>query len=226
MRSIRMFALAMVAALSIGAGKPARPNWNATVAVTPTGSHVLGNPAAKLKLTEYLSYTCNHCAQFDREASDRLRLAYVSIGKLSIEVRHLVRDPIDMTVAMLTNCGPPAKFMLNHTAFLRSQDRWIARANNASEAQQQRWNSGDNISRMRQIATDFGFYAIMQSRGYERIAVDRCLADQAMIRRLAEQTSEAERLGVQGTPSFLLNGELLAGTHDWRTLQPQLRARM
>ena len=66
----------------------------------------------------------------------------------------------------------------------------------------------------------------MQGRGYDRIAVDRCLADQAMAKLLADQTAEAARLGVEGTPSFLLNGDLLAGTHDWSSLQLQLQARM
>ena len=226
MRLVQLLAAAALAMLTSAAGYPARGNWNTTVAVTPSGSHVLGNPAAKLKLAEYISYTCPHCAHFDQEASDRLRLAYVSQGKLSIEVRHLVRDPIDMTAAMLTNCGPPDKFFLNHTAFLRSQDRWITSANSASAAQQKRWNTGDMPSRLRAIATDFGFYAIMQTRGYDRTTVDRCLADQAMARKLADQTGEADRLGVTGTPSFLLNGELLAGTHDWQGLRLQLEARM
>ena len=219
-------ALVALATLAVAAAPGSRANWNATIAVTAAGSHVLGNPAAKLKLAEYVSYTCPHCAQFDREGTDRMRLAWVAPGKLSIEVRHLVRDPIDMTAAMLTNCGPPSKFMLNHTAFLRSQDRWIALANTAGQAQQKRWSTGDNTARMRAIAADFGFYVLMQNRGYERIAIDRCLADQAMMRRLSEQTAEAQRLGVSGTPSFLLNGELLAGTHDWQSLQLQLQARM
>jgi protein-disulfide isomerase len=47
-----------------------------------------------------------------------------------------------------------------------------------------------------------------------------------MAKKLADQTAEAERLGVEGTPSFLLNGALLAGTHDWTSLKAQLDARM
>ena len=226
MRPNRLAALAAAALLSLGAAKPAPRNWNTAVQVTPAGSHVLGNPAAALKLTEYISYTCPHCAVFDRDSSDRLRVYMVAPGKLSVEIRHLVRDPIDMTAAMLTNCGPPSKFMLNHTAFLRSQSRWIAAANSASPGQQERWNNGEMRARFRAIASDFGFYAIMASRGYDRMAVDRCLADAAMTRKLADQTREAARLGVEGTPSFLLNGELLAGTHDWRGLKAQLDARM
>src|SRR5258707_7247642 len=162
MRPIRSAALAAAALLSIGAAKPIPGNWNATVSVTPSGSHLLGNPRAALKLTEYISYTCPHCAHFDREASDPIRMFYVAPGKVSVEVRHLVRDPIDLTVAMLTNCGAPAKFFGTHTAFLRGQANWIANANGASPAQQARWTSGDQAARLRAIASDFGFYTIME----------------------------------------------------------------
>jgi protein-disulfide isomerase len=225
MRLTRLAALALAALLSLGAGKPVPRNWNTAVQVTPGGSHVLGDPAA-LRLTEFISYTCPHCARFDREANDPLRLYFVMPGKLSVEVRHLVRDPIDLTAAMLTNCGAPAKFFGNHTAFLRGQERWIAAAGRANEAQQVRWTSGDMAARRRAIANDFGFYQIMIGRGYDRPSIDRCLADNAMAQRLARQTSEAATLGVNGTPSFLLGGELLAGTHDWQTLQVQLKARI
>jgi protein-disulfide isomerase len=145
---------------------------------------------------------------------------------LSVEVRHLVRDPIDLTVAMLTNCGPSGRFFANHTAFLRSQGQWMALANRATQAQQARWTSGSQRSRLQSIATDFGFFTIMTRRGYDRMSVERCLADPIMAKKLADQTAEAERLGVEGTPSFLLNGALLAGTHDWTSLKAQLDARM
>jgi protein-disulfide isomerase len=225
MRVKRMTLLIAAALLVTAAGKPAAGNWLGTLFVTPSGSHVQGNPNAPLKLIEYISYTCNHCAQFDREATDRMRAFMVQPGKLSIEVRHLVRDPIDMTVAMLTNCGPANKFFLNHSAFLRSQGTWIAAANRSTATQRQRWSTGDNAARFRAIAGDFKFYAIMATRGYDRLAVDRCLADPAMARKLAAQTEAASQLGITGTPSFLLNGELLSGTHDWQSLKLQLEAR-
>ncbi|MET0251779.1 MAG: thioredoxin domain-containing protein, partial [Novosphingobium sp.] len=100
--------------------------WNTTVTVTPAGTHVLGNPQARVKLVEHISYTCPHCAHFEQQADAPLRLTFIASGTGSIEVRHYVRDPVDMTVTLLTNCGPPAKFFLNHTAFLRSQAKWIA----------------------------------------------------------------------------------------------------
>lgn len=228
MRLIRLAALAAAALLSLGAGKPAaapRGNWLTTVSVSPTGGHLLGNPAAKVKLVEYLSYTCPHCAHFQKQSEVAMRLAYIQSGKVQVEVRHLIRDPIDMTVAMLTNCGGPARFFGNHSLFLLNQDKWIGRAADATPAQRARWTTGDNLTRMRAIANDYGFYAMMEGRGYDRPTVDRCLADLATANRIAAQTVEADRLGIRGTPGFMIDGVLLTGTYDWESLNIQLQAR-
>ncbi len=200
--------------------------WNQVVAVTPLGSHVKGNPAAKVKLTEYVSYTCPHCAHFTIEADGPIDLAWVSQGKVSVEIRHLLRDPIDATVAQLTNCGDKAKFFGNHTLFMRSQDKWIARYGQTSEAQRARWSSGSYTARRQAIARDFGFYEMMAGRGYSAPQLDRCLADDALAQRLVKQTEAAQEAGVTGTPSFALDGVLLAGTHEWKVLDPQIRARL
>ena len=219
--------LGLAALAGIGAAPPAnRANWNNTVAVTPAGTHVLGNPAAKVKLVEYVSYTCPHCAHFEREGESALRVGYVAPGKVSVEVRNFVRDPIDMAAALLTNCGDSRRFFLRHTAFLRGQDRWLATMQNAGQLQRQRWQSADFKARMRFIATDFGFYAIAASQGIDRKTADVCLADEAKARRLAENTRAGEDLGVRGTPSFLINGNLLTGTHEWQALELQLQARL
>jgi protein-disulfide isomerase len=225
MRLLRYAAIAAAAVLSIAAAPAQRGNWLTTVAVTPTGAHQIGNPAAPVKLVEYVSYTCSHCAHFNKEADVPLRLAYVQPGKVQIEIRHLVRDPIDMTVAMMTNCGTPSRFYLNHTLFLSTQDQWMGRAQKAGPAQQARWNTGANSARFRAIASDMGFYSLMERRGYDRATIDRCFADEALTRRLAAMTAGARDAGVNGTPSFLLNGALLADTHDWQSLKPQLDAR-
>jgi protein-disulfide isomerase len=223
MRFIRLAAVAIAAAVSIAAAP--HPDWTGTVSLGEGGSHVLGNPAAKVKLTEFVSYTCPHCAHFQKEGDDALKLAYVLPGKVSLEVRHMVRDPIDLAAALMTNCGDPKKFFGNHNAVLRSQDTWITVMGTASDAQKARWTAGTLGARMRAIAGDFGFYRMMERRGYDRPALDRCLADEAMARRLGAQTQDAIKAGVEGTPSFMLNGTLLAGTHDWPSLDTQLQAR-
>lgn len=204
----------------------AAPNWLTTVAVTPQGSHVLGNPAAPIKVTAWISYTCPHCAEFERVSDGPMRIGYVAPGKASMEIKHLLRDPIDATVAQLANCGPPSRFFANHTLFMRRQSEWIAPMANASAAQRQRWSSGDHAAQRRAIASDFHLYEILEGRGYRRVELDRCLADEALANRLAAQTVEAIKLGFEGTPSFSLNGVPLAGTYGWPSLEMQIKARL
>jgi len=235
MQIIRQAAIAIAAIFSVAAspvmagpaaaGSMPATNWLAKTTVTPSGSHVLGNPDAAVKLAEYISYTCPHCAHFYRQSDSTLRLTYVMAGRLSVEVRHFIRDPVDLTVAMLTNCVDPAGFFRRHGVFLFQQDKWIKVLQTASKTQKQRWVTGEMPERLRAIASDFGFYDIMEQQGISRAQVDHCLADKAMADRLITQTEDGQKLGVEGTPSFVLNGILLAGTYDWDTLSPQLEAR-
>ncbi len=219
-------AKALTIAAAAFAGVAAAPNWN-TVVAEADGAHRIGNPKAKVSLIEFVSYTCDHCARFAREGDGALQLVYVGPGKVSLEVRHVVRDPVDLTAAVLANCGPAAKFARNHAAFMLSHGKWMAMAAKTSKAQQQRWYAGDGTSRRKAIARDLGFYDVMAGRGYNRTDTDRCLSDEAAATRIAENSArDAEKWNVAGTPSFAIDGTLLTGTHEWRVLQPQLDARL
>lgn len=207
---------------SIGAA----PNWTSTVAKTE-GGHRLGNPDAKVKLIAFESYTCSHCAAFEQEAGAVLKLGYVQPGNLSYEVRHFVRDPVDLTAAMLTECVAPQKFFDAHRAIFLSYNKWSPLLSTASKAQRDRWFAQDRAAARRAIASDFGFYAIMSGQGLSRVQADKCLADNALAQRLANQTkADAEEYGIAGTPSFAINGLLLMATAQWEMLRPQIDARL
>lgn len=191
------------------------------------GGHKIGNPEAKVSVIEFVSYTCPACANYTRNEEGALEIGYVATGKVTMEIRHIIRDPIDLTAAMLTNCGPASKFPQNHKAIMLGQNKWLPLAQSASSAQRNRWASGTGASRRRAIANDMGFYAIMERRGYRRTDIDRCLADEAKANSLAE-ASEANgaKYFVSSTPSFAINGVTLAGTHSWSLLEPQIKARL
>ena len=77
---------------------------------------------------------------------------------------------------------------------------------------------------MKYIAEDLGLYKLMLGRGYTPAQLDRCLANEALGEKLANQTNDAaEKIGVQGTPSFMINGKLQT-VHDWKNLSPLLSA--
>ena len=79
---------------------------------------------------------------------------------------------------------------------------------------------------MRAIAGDLGLYQVAQGLGIDRPAADRCLTNEALSKRLTDLTVAADKQGVDSTPTFAINGTVLIGTHDWSTLEPQLKVRM
>ena len=228
MRAIRLLAVLAIASTSLAAAPraAATTNWNAVVARTPSGTHVLGNPNARVKLGEYVSYTCSHCAEFHTASEASLRLKYVQSGAVSVEINHILRDPVDATIAQLVNCGPPSKFLINHSMFLRSQSKWIQGLTRSTPAQRNRWYTGDRAMRMRAVASDFHFYDMMATRGYDRMTLDKCINDNALAERLAAISAASDKLGIDHTPSFTLNGQLLLGTNGWDLLEPQIAARL
>lgn len=215
--------LASATMLSAAAGSSTtRTDWDTVVAKTELG-HRIGNPDAKTRLVEFISYTCPHCAEFTRQSEAPIKQSYLAPGRVNVEIRHMVRDPVDLTVGLLVNCGETAKFPGNHSAFLSGQPQWIEPLGKVSSSQRQRWTTEGAAGR-RAIASDFGFYAIMERRGYRRADIDRCLADDALARRLAEiSAKEWARPGISGTPSFSINGVVMPGTHSWAALERQLK---
>lgn len=212
----------LLAAAPIGA--LAAQNWNNTFATSPAGNSV-GNPNAETKLISFVSYSCTHCASFELEADIPLRVQYVHTGKLSVEVRHVIRNPLDLAAALTTECGDKERFFERHRSMMLSHKIWMETAENASSGQQQRWTSGTIASRMKAIAGDLGFYKIMEQRGLERSEINQCLSNEdRAFEILASAQKDNERFSIPGTPSFAVNGELLQGIHGWSGLRAALDA--
>ena len=217
-------AVLVAAALLLTGTAPKTIGWNTTVAMTADGGHLFGNPAAPIKLVEYVSYTCPQCATFMIQSAGALQIGYISSGKVSLELRHLVQSPVDLAAAMLANCGPPTKFALNHAALMRSQTAWRRTFDQAGAVQKQRWMTGPLITRNRAIAGDLHWFEIMEARGFDRISTEKCLGDQALANRIGEQSKAGYASGITVPPSFTINGALLDSVHTWSELRPQIDA--
>lgn len=214
----------LVAAMPLMPAPVAAQNWNAEYAETGKG-HRVGNPDAPLQLIEFVSYTCPHCAHFERDAEAELRYFYVHEGHAAVEVRHTIRNIVDLSAALVTECGPAENFFDNHRIMLHAQDAWLARGRELSDSQMARWQTGNMPSRLRAIADDLEFYELMEPRGYSISQLAACLSDEAKAQALASASQvNGEEFAVPGTPSFVLNGTLLEGVHSWPALQQVLSA--
>src|SRR3546814_10716062 len=73
------------------------------------------------------------------------------------------------------------------------------------------------------IAATTGLYILMQKRGFTRAQLKSCLVDKPSRDKILAMTQEAwEGVKISGTPSFVVDGRLLPGTHDCKGPQPAL----
>ncbi len=200
-------------------------SWASTIRRSERG-HVIGNPDAPATLTEFISYTCPHCAAFAARGEPPLEIVLIAPGKLSLEVRTQIHSGLDITAALLAGCGDPAGFKARHQALMLNQAVWLGKARAAPASQQAIWERADKAGRMN-AASALGLADLVAAaRGQSRAELDACLANDAAARRLiAIDEADTAEFAVRGTPSFALDGKLLADVYGWESLYPVLAAR-
>lgn len=217
----KILSLALLALPATLLAAPAA-NWVGRVVMTPIGGHYMGNPAAPTKLTEYVSYTCSHCAHFVRDGSAPLKSGYVKGGKVGVEVRNAVRDKYDLTAALLARCGGPGKFMGNHEALFANQDAWMPRIEAYDASTEAK--PTDQVAALQAIGQKTGLYALMTKRGYTATQLNACVASPQAMKQVLAMTDDAwNKVKITGTPGFVVNGTLVKGS-TWEQLQAALPA--
>ena len=205
---------------------PQGGDWTKMVSQTPEGGFVMGNPNAPIKLVEYSSMTCPHCATFDQTATDPLVNNYVKTGQVSWEVRNYVRDAFDLTASLIARCnGANSYFPLTHALFA-DQDNWVAKVQQAPPAQLEQVQSLPPSRQFLELARIAGFQDWAAMRGLPQAKSTQCLTDENAVNQLVQMTSDAmaQFPDLPGTPSFVINGELQQQTTRWQDVEPKLRA--
>lgn len=201
---------------------PAGQSWSEVAAVTPEGGIVEGNPNAPIKLVEYASHTCSHCADFAAQAMEPLRTKYIDTGKVSYEIRNQIHDPIDLTFSVLARCAGPEAFH----AF--AEQGWANLPNmfanvQANEAALQAASQTQGAARFDGVANAAGLYDFFAQRGVSRDQARACLEKEDTATKIAaDSEKQSTDLNVTGTPTFFINGKNV-GTLDWKTLEPMLQ---
>lgn len=211
------------AAFAFNYAAAATPDWQTHVTKAADGAFVVGNPDAKVKLVEYLSYTCPHCAAFSKESAAVLRGQMVKSGSTSVEMRNLVRDQLDLDAALLARCAGPAGFDKLSAAFFAQQDTWFPQGLQWEQTNGQRMAMYPKMARLKASAEGSGLSAIARANGLSQQQIDACLADDSGLQPIMAMMQQIPA-GVTYTPAFLIDGKLQTGVYTWDTLQPKLRA--
>jgi protein-disulfide isomerase len=165
----------------------------------PDGDVVLGSEKAPVTIIEYASMTCPHCAHFSETTFPELQKRYIDTGKVRFIFREFPLDALAAAGFMLARCAGKDKFYpVIETLF----------------AKQREWMVEKPIEPLRGIAKQLGF---------SQESFDACLANQKVLDGVQEvRDRAAEKLGVNSTPTFFINGKKFVGDQSIDALAKEI----
>lgn len=208
-----------------GARAGAVRDWSRTVAISPAGGFVMGNPNAPVKVIEFASYTCPHCAAFSRDIEPQLVLKYVRTGQASYEFRNAARDRYDVVAAVLARCTGVKGFFPATTAVYAAQSDWISQAIAYEQAHADEIDKLEGVDKGVAIARAAGLDSLFAARGLTLPQQRACLGDEAELKAVIDMSQDAnENRHIPGTPAVFVNDDLLPGPAEWPALDAAVGA--
>lgn len=200
-------------------------DWTKVAALTADGGVRVGNPQARVKVVEFFSYTCPHCAVFATEGATPLIDTYVRGGQVSYEIRPALRDAIDLTVALAARCAPPPRYFGVVGAIMGSQQDWLPKAYDYINANRDKLNGPNRTREIHAMLTSIGIEAMLTKQGVPSAAIDGCLGDKPVEDALQKTTNDAWNVRrIAGTPGFYINDVAQPDVHGWAQLEPAIQA--
>lgn len=190
-RSLLTLTTSFAALAATGVWAQTTENATTPAAADPIKDFVLGSPDAKVKIVEYLSFTCPHCGRFHTDVLPKLKAEYIDKGLASIEYHEVYFDQMGLIGAMLARCGGEMRYFGLTDMLYDKQTDWAGAADiNAA------------VVELKKFA---------RAAGMDDAGVDTCLQDKKSAEALVAhyQASIAKDYpgdSFKGTPSFIING--------------------
>lgn len=157
----------------------------------PLPEMAMGKADAPVKIIEYMSMTCPHCAHFHATTLEPIKAKYIDSGKVYFVIREFPFDPAATAVFMLARCAPPEQYFPFVSMMLKQQRAWAAPAN------------GDVRGALLQT---------VKIAGFTQESFEACLTNQKLAGDVsAVRDRGAKDFGVNATPTFLINGKVYSG---------------
>lgn len=169
----------------------ATPTIDADLLKPKPNDIILGDMNALVTIVEYSSLSCPHCAHFHETVLPQLQKEFITTGKVKLVLRHFPLNEPALKAAELVECAGGVGTQRSEFA-------------KTLFAMQPQWAMGDDfLKQLKQIAL---------LGGVDSAAFESCMADKDLETRIVLTRQEAtEKLGVNATPSFFINGTKFEG---------------
>lgn len=169
--------------------------------------NILGDLNAPNTLVEYASLSCVHCANFHNQKLPEIKEKLINTGKLKYIFKDFPLDLPAMLAAMVSNCYEGNQFHTILDSLFRNQKKWVAASNSKEELYD-------------------AFHQILKQHGISSEKIKICAEENESNKKkwdyILSSRLEGQKLGVNSTPSFFLNGKKLEGKVDFDMLMEHI----
>jgi protein-disulfide isomerase len=161
------------------------------------GEMILGVETAPVTIIEYASASCPHCAAFANDVLPALTKDYIDTGKMRLIFREFPHNDAAMGAFMLARCAPKEKYFPLIEIFFKTQEKWVPKP----------------LEELRAIAIQAGF---------TEQTFMACLNNQEVAKNIFAVRQKAEGFGVEGIPTFFINGERYQGENTLEAFKSKI----
>ena len=162
----------------------------------------MGSKNAPIKIKEYFSVTCGHCANFHVKTLPQLKERYIDTGKVQLEFIDYPLDRLAIIAATLARTLPTEDGYLEAISILlKKQKQWAY--------------SKKPLDELRSIAKLFG----VSSKQFEEILKNIPLM-QEIINKMEK---ESKNFNIESTPTFIINNNhKISGALSFKDFEKEL----
>ncbi len=165
----------------------------------PLGDIWLGDPNAPVTVIEYAATTCSHCAHFTETGFPVLKSKYIDTGKVKYTLREFPLNPLDVAGYMLARCSGDAKYYAVVDLLMRNQEKWAF------------------------VPKPLDALASMvKQAGFTQESFEACLKDQKIYDAVIAVRERGEKVGVDSTPTFFINGKKVSGAMTPKDIETEI----
>ena len=168
------------------------------------GRPFIGSADAKVTIVEYSDFECPFCARFYSQTYGQLKDTYIASGDVKLVFKdfplsfHQLAEPAGIAgKCVFREEGNDAFFTFHDLVFENQQSL--------------------NVANLKVWALE---------SGVSEAAYNSCIVDPEVAAQVQADFAEGQAFGVTGTPSFVINGQLLVGAQPFEAFQQVIDAEL
>ena len=162
----------------------------------------MGDESAPIKMTEFASLTCGHCAKFHNEVFPKIKKEYIDTGKILFTYKDFPLDKFALKASVIARCSGNDKFFSFLKVLYNKQKDWT--------------RTQDPFKSLLKIA---------KLGGLKNDEIKVCVGNKSIEDGILKQRlSSSKKFDIKATPTIFFNGKKYDGDLTYEALKLKINS--